>query len=330
MELNECYILLGVNKNATLTEVKKAFREKAKQYHPDKNIGKNTEELFIRITEAYEFLTNYLKNPHFQFDSFQDIIKEEKNKAQKQAEDRAKARVEYARKKYEEFTQTDFYKNDQAALIALNHVQFFILIAFITLPIIGVFNYLLNLKWLGFLLPFPAIGLFYHYYKKHVDLNLIALKNACITLLKVKEIQVTLSLLINFFLFLNYPLSTEIQFKVLLISFGILNLSCTGLSFLKRFTSFSRKKIVLVLAPSIFNLFFILNYFISFNPVVENYRFIIEQSSMIELKNNKYQHNSWFRFFVDGKKLYGKNNVTYTFKKGIFGYRILKKTELEN
>ncbi len=48
------YKLLGVARDATPEEIKKAFREKAKKYHPD--INKSTEELFKKITTAYETL----------------------------------------------------------------------------------------------------------------------------------------------------------------------------------------------------------------------------------------------------------------------------------
>ena len=48
------YKLLGVAKNATPEEIKKAFREKAKKYHPD--INPSSQELFKKITVAYETL----------------------------------------------------------------------------------------------------------------------------------------------------------------------------------------------------------------------------------------------------------------------------------
>jgi len=53
------YEVLGVSKTATLEVIKKAYRQKAVLYHPDKNPGdKESEEKFKEATDAYSILSN--------------------------------------------------------------------------------------------------------------------------------------------------------------------------------------------------------------------------------------------------------------------------------
>lgn len=53
-----CYTVLGVNSTATEDEIRKAYRKKALQYHPDKNPSESAEELFKQINKAYETLSD--------------------------------------------------------------------------------------------------------------------------------------------------------------------------------------------------------------------------------------------------------------------------------
>ena len=53
------YNLLNISKNASIDEIKKAFRNLAHKFHPDKNQGdKEAEEKFKQICKAYEVLVN--------------------------------------------------------------------------------------------------------------------------------------------------------------------------------------------------------------------------------------------------------------------------------
>ncbi|MFZ4612082.1 MAG: DnaJ domain-containing protein, partial [Bacteroidia bacterium] len=57
MAKRDYYDVLGVTKNATEDEIKKAYRKMAMKYHPDKNQGdKAAEEKFKEAAEAYDVL----------------------------------------------------------------------------------------------------------------------------------------------------------------------------------------------------------------------------------------------------------------------------------
>ncbi len=55
------YSVLGVSKNASVDEIKKAYRKLALQYHPDRNKDKASEEKFKEVTKAYEILSDSSK-----------------------------------------------------------------------------------------------------------------------------------------------------------------------------------------------------------------------------------------------------------------------------
>jgi len=63
------YTLLGVNKTASDSDIKKAYRKLAMKYHPDHTEGdKNAEEQFKKISEAYAVLSD--KDKRKQYDTF--------------------------------------------------------------------------------------------------------------------------------------------------------------------------------------------------------------------------------------------------------------------
>src|ERR1700735_2682336 len=53
------YKILGVGKNASDEEIKKAYRKLARKYHPDTNAGdKKAEERFKQISQAHDVLSD--------------------------------------------------------------------------------------------------------------------------------------------------------------------------------------------------------------------------------------------------------------------------------
>lgn len=65
-EKRDFYEVLGLKKEASENEIKKAFRKKAMQYHPDKNPGdKKSEEKFKEVNEAYGILSDAEKRDKY-------------------------------------------------------------------------------------------------------------------------------------------------------------------------------------------------------------------------------------------------------------------------
>jgi curved DNA-binding protein CbpA len=108
MNLWDYYTVLGARQGASDDEIRKAYRRKAMEYHPDRNHSEEAQEMFIRVTEAYEYLTSH---PHGR-----NITREEVRKNYeawinyRQAEARKRAE-EYAKTTYRNFTKSQLYRS---------------------------------------------------------------------------------------------------------------------------------------------------------------------------------------------------------------------------
>ena len=66
MDYKDYYQTLGVSRDASAEEIRKAYRKLAMKYHPDRNPGdKQAEERFKEINEAYQVLNDPQKRAHY-------------------------------------------------------------------------------------------------------------------------------------------------------------------------------------------------------------------------------------------------------------------------
>lgn len=75
MEYKDYYKIMGLERNASQEDIKRAYRKLARKYHPDVSKEANAEEKFKEVGEAYEILKN--KEKRAQYDQYGQYWKEQ-------------------------------------------------------------------------------------------------------------------------------------------------------------------------------------------------------------------------------------------------------------
>ncbi len=170
--MTDYYSILELTHEATIDDVKRAYRRLARKYHPDVNSSPNAQEKFIAITEAYEFLLHKLTQPQGRLYSqystagskeAQEIIDEwlKSERERIRARARKHARMRYSQfKKTKYFRATDTRQNQVLALVAI-FVGFFIIFGSIngTLKVISENEKLRNINYIGSFVIIFIVGM---------------------------------------------------------------------------------------------------------------------------------------------------------------------------
>jgi hypothetical protein len=100
--------VLDLDRNCSVDDIKKAYRKKARQYHPDINHSEEAKDMFIAVTEAYEFLISNFNRVKRDAEDYDRAMDDWRKYRQSRARYRARA---YSRTTYVRFKNTDFYKS---------------------------------------------------------------------------------------------------------------------------------------------------------------------------------------------------------------------------
>jgi hypothetical protein len=130
MTISDYFNVLGLQTGSTVDEIKKAYRKKARECHPDINPSPDAKETFIRVTEAYEFLITYREKLAANEEAYNRAMEDWRKYRQYRSRHRATA---YARVPYSRFKNTNFYKTtrifDGTAIISAMVVSILVLAA---------------------------------------------------------------------------------------------------------------------------------------------------------------------------------------------------------
>ncbi|TLX73261.1 hypothetical protein E9993_15845 [Labilibacter sediminis] len=330
--------ILGVTSHATLDQIKKAYRKKAKLLHPDVNKSDNAKEEFILINEAYEYLLQTTGNSTNRIKRAQEQAKkraEYHRNWEQQEREKARARAqEYARMKYEAYIKSDIYKTTEALnVIADFFATLLVLLLVIGLPILSYREHGPVSLILCALILLPTSPVWFRFLVRTFSkINLQNLFNRKKATIRSKMMSITILFLINVIIFFRIALQTLIElhwiFTIYVIALTI------GYVTSKTFKgAFNKYMIRLNIAPGIVGFLFLINFVFSSNPKQETYWFSYNYNSApifvsIKLEGNAYQEYRGMRLFGSKETLEGNNCIKYTFKDGLLGYRVVFSSKL--
>jgi hypothetical protein len=108
LNTTDYYRVLGLQRGCSIDEIKSAYRKKAREYHPDINQSPDAKDMFILVTEAYEFLVSTFDRVKRDAEAYDRAMNDWRKYRQNRARYRARA---YSRTSYVKFKNTNFYKS---------------------------------------------------------------------------------------------------------------------------------------------------------------------------------------------------------------------------
>jgi hypothetical protein len=168
------YSILEVSENASDEEIRKAFRNKAKLYHPDVNQSPDAHSMFVLLTAAYDTLINRHKrsrydqkreNPSDPFRAYNQWARKQKA----QAEFNAQSRYYEFIKRREKLRSNPFLYYQSLIFVYLATAFCYIFASFLIITC-SIIIFLKHPIWFFFLLPFICAGIYlirctYSWYK---------------------------------------------------------------------------------------------------------------------------------------------------------------------
>ena len=213
------YELLGVKKDATKEEIKKAYRDMVKRYHPDVNKSDEASKIIISLNEAKETLLDDDKRS--EYDKLLNDIKHSKTYSNDSTSYSAK-KEEYKENYSESYvtrwqflmTYLNFGKDKlgikflKTFIVIINYLVFFIIKAFtlIFIFLLEVFENLIN--YIGIILMFVIV---YNFLEEQIAIS-ITLFLIGVLLILIKELILNKS--VNIYAFIQ-NLHDKILIKVL-------------------------------------------------------------------------------------------------------------------
>lgn len=344
-QLERYYKVLGISPEASLKEIKRAFRSKAKILHPDHNDSPTAHEDFLQLNKAFEIILE-----------FRNVIQ---NSAQNEnhtdsnweahLEEKIRQRLkEKAKNSYRPYTETKDFMLDLSIESIFTHLIFLLSVFnVIILPILLIYKY----GSTGLIMSVVA-NLLMLLFTMSASRNLHKLDfrdfgRSLLYLLRSKLGISILSLSFSVMVFISIGLHTLITLPSLLyVYLGTSMLTATiqfGTSYWKHIKTnyFDVYLLSICIVPAAISLLLLLNFLFSDTPRNETYSYVAEKhvsdegkgktlrnSGIIRLKNDAYKEYIGIRSFSGNPNLRNEGTITYTIEEGLIGIRVVKQVLL--
>ena len=320
----EYYKILGLDENASLVEINRAYRAKAKELHPDRNESPTAKADFAAVVEAYVYLMKFMEIPEGERKLYIPSGIDWKAEAQSKAESFSSMNAQ---------SFDSMLDRDLAPLI--DNFQKFALIAICIAMVAAVLALLLYAEpvpaAIGTIILIGGIAFCLSIFRSIPWSGLQVMRDATISLFKRNDICGFSFSLANLLIFLMIDMSTLIQLSLLLALFaasiiiGYL-VCCFGLKYESNVDIAIRS---FCHAPLVLNLLFVLNFYASDYAHLERYAckaYPAPDMITVELRldNNHYSEYYGIRSFFDESRLKGLSFIEYSIGDGLLGLPVMR------
>jgi hypothetical protein len=348
-QIEHYFNLLGIPKTASLDDVKKAFRAKAKKIHPDRNPSLSAHSDFLELNEAFDFLSSFLKE-NKQLGTDESAIANSYDNWEKTVKENVRKKVkEQARMSFQAYMNSEHFRSDTLIECFFTHLIFlFTVFNLFIVPIVLAYHY----AWIGLsmaLIENILMILFTTSAFRNLDkLNWAKFAEAGLFVLKTRLGIGILLFAFNTYIFITIGLNTLIPLKTLILLYFLLAMLGIGFGTTLNFRQTRTLHSSLLyfhgfsIFPATVSLFLVLNFVFSSEPFNEKYtfqsteqyskhgdRYILRKTGLIKLERNAYEAYTSLRSFSNHSTLLDKGNIHFTFENGLFGIKVLKEYRFE-